>query len=171
MDPTLTHRLASLGHRFYLREQYCLPPSRHSDTILNVTTAGQDKVKKKKENLIQADPQAVAVEVCVLAGLTGLSGGQCPEVAGWPAGRWWWRRWRGVLLVAQVLILQHIICVLPLHVAWDRRDDGPAEGDAHQKLGLPVYQLCVQVAVSRWGWVHCLTPPWRRWAGCCAAAA
>lgn len=99
------------------------------------------------EDLVQADPQAVAVEVRVLASLAGLGGGQGPGLAGWPAGRR--RRWRrrGVLLVAQVLILQHVVRVLALQVAWDWRDDGAVGGDANQQGGRKGC-VCVYVCVG-----------------------
>lgn len=81
------------------------------------------KDERRGFHLGQADAEPVAVEVGVLPGLAQLS-----WVGGCGLSRDSAGRWRGgVLLVAQVLVLEDIIGVLSLRVSGTRSNDGSVE--------------------------------------------
>lgn len=75
-------------------------------------------------DLVKADPESVAVEVRVLPGLSRLPGvldGRLPRRG--PAGR----RRGGVLLVAEMFVLQNVVSVLTLKISRNRRHDGSVD--------------------------------------------
>lgn len=74
-------------------------------------------------NLVQTDPESVAVKVGVLPGLSRLPGLRDPRLSGGPArgGR------GGVLLVTEMFILQNVVGVLPLKISGNRRHDGSVD--------------------------------------------
>ena len=74
-------------------------------------------------NLAQADPESVAVEVGVLPGLSWLSSMRHARL---PRGSTGWGR-GGVLLIAEMFVLQNVIGVLPLQISRNRRHDGSVD--------------------------------------------
>lgn len=76
-------------------------------------------------HLAQADPEFVAVEVGVLPSLA-LSGRLATATLAAPTGG---QGRRGVLLVAEVLVLEHVLRVLPLEVYGHRGVEGSGGED------------------------------------------
>lgn len=74
-------------------------------------------------NLVQTDPESVAVEVSVLPGLSQLPSLRGSRLSGGPSGR----GRGGVLLITEMFILQNVVGVLPLKISRDRRHDGSVD--------------------------------------------
>ena len=86
------------------------------------TPTAKVKDQRRELHLGQADAESVAVEIGVLPSVAQLAG-----LSRDPAGR---RRGRGVLLLAQVLVLKDVVSVLPLGVSGTRRHHGPVDHKA-----------------------------------------
>lgn len=82
-------------------------------------------------NLVQADPESVAIEVRVLPSLSRFSGVLDARLPWRSTG---WRR-RGVFLIAEMFVLQNVIGVLPLKISRNWRHDGSVDGK-HQRFHL-----------------------------------
>lgn len=80
-------------------------------------------------NLVQADPESVAVEVRVLPGLSRLPGVRDTRLPGGAAGR----GRGGVLLITEMFVLQNVVGVLPLKISRNRRHDGSVDRE-HKRL-------------------------------------
>ncbi len=85
--------------------------------------AKHSSITTVSSNLVQADPESVAVKVCVLPRLSWLSGVWDARLPGGPAGR----GWGGVLLITEMFVLQNVVGVLPLKISRNWRHDGSVD--------------------------------------------